>query len=114
MKEMISYCGLACHECGAYIATVNNDEKKRREVAELWSKEYHVTLRPEDIACAGCVVLEGPHIGHCFECAIRKCGIAKGVITCAHCTDYGCKTIAAFLAQVPQAKERLESLRKNF
>ncbi len=41
MNEMISYCGLLCHECGAFIATLTNDNTKRAEVAAQWTKEYH-------------------------------------------------------------------------
>ena len=49
MDEMIAFCGIACHECGALIATENKDNEKRAEVAELWSKEYNVDIKPEDI-----------------------------------------------------------------
>ncbi len=34
MDEMISNCGILCHECGAYLATKADDDGKRREVAE--------------------------------------------------------------------------------
>ena len=29
MKEMISFCGLDCHECGAFLATKEDDDQKR-------------------------------------------------------------------------------------
>jgi len=28
---MIAYCGIKCTECPAYIATINNDDAKRKE-----------------------------------------------------------------------------------
>ena len=46
MEETIAICGLTCHECGAYQATINDDDKKREEVAELWSKEYNTECKP--------------------------------------------------------------------
>ena len=44
MNEMIAFCGLACHECGALLAKKDNDDKKRAEVAHTWSK--HKKIHP--------------------------------------------------------------------
>lgn len=38
MKEMIAVCGLDCSQCGAFLATKENDDKKRAKVAQEWSK----------------------------------------------------------------------------
>jgi len=38
MKQMIAFCGLACHECGALLATQDDDDAKRAEVAQGWSE----------------------------------------------------------------------------
>lgn len=40
MNEAIAFCGLACHECGAFLAAKNDDDEKRREVAELRSRQF--------------------------------------------------------------------------
>ena len=51
MEEIIAYCGLFCHECGAFQAPRDNDNEKRALVAQKWSKEFKADLKPEDINC---------------------------------------------------------------
>ncbi len=51
---MIAFCGLICHECGAFLATKENDDQKRATVAQEWSKLFKVEIKPEDINCDGC------------------------------------------------------------
>lgn len=111
MNEMIAYCGLACHECPTYLATKNNDDKKRAEVAEQWSNQYNTVLKPEEINCDGCLTDGGVLFKHCQVCEIRKCGIDKGVVTCAHCDEYACEKLENFFNLVPECKELLEGIR---
>lgn len=111
MGEMVAFCGLHCHECGAFIATKEDDDNKRKEVAELWSKEFDADLKAEDINCDGCLS-EGPRIfGHCAVCGIRKCGREQGVPNCAHCDEYACEKLEEFFQMVPDSKERLDQIR---
>jgi hypothetical protein len=51
---MIAICGIKCNECPAFLATQENDDLKRKEVAEMWSKEFQAAFKPEDINCDGC------------------------------------------------------------
>ena len=111
MEKMIGCCGLPCHECGAFLATQHDDDVKRKEVAELWSKEYQKDIRPEDINCDGCVAVDGIHFDYCNVCEIRKCARARSVANCAHCDDYGCDTITRFFEIVPACKTRLDEIR---
>ncbi|MCD4818552.1 MAG: DUF3795 domain-containing protein [Candidatus Cloacimonetes bacterium] len=108
---MISYCGLACHECGAFIATQNNDDAKRKEVAKAWSREFEANIKPEDINCNGCTSQSENLFSHCFECEIRKCGIKKKVVNCGICNNYPCKIINDFHQFVPEAKKRLDEIK---
>jgi hypothetical protein len=34
LDEMIAFCGLDCYECGAFLATKENDDQKRVKVAQ--------------------------------------------------------------------------------
>jgi hypothetical protein len=111
MSEMIGFCGLGCHECGAFLATISDDYVKRKEVAELWSKEYSVDLKPEDIICDGCLSESENLFRHCKVCEIRKCGKEKAVGNCAHCSDYACTMLEKFLKMVPDARTRLDAIR---
>lgn len=113
MDKMIAVCGITCSDCGAYIATQKNDDAKRKEVADAWSKDYDHKFKPEDINCDGCLTLDGRHINHWNICEIRKCGTDMGVKNCACCSGYKCEKIAAFLEQVPKAKKTLEEIREK-
>ena len=46
-------------------------------------------------------------------CEIRKCGMDKGVKNCAYCADYGCDKLLKFFEMAPQAREKLEEIRKH-
>ena len=54
MKQLIGCCGLDCEKCGAYIATVNNDDEMRKQTAKLWSEWNNTEIPPEAINCTGC------------------------------------------------------------
>jgi hypothetical protein len=110
---MIAYCGLDCDKCDAFIATANNDYAMRARVAEVWAREYNVSIRPEDINCAGCKS-DGPRVHYCESmCEIRKCAAKKNLSTCATCMDYPCKPLEdTIFGHAPEAKARLDALCK--
>jgi hypothetical protein len=112
MEKIVAYCGLACSDCIAFIATHENDDAKRKEVSAIWTKEYGRVFKPEEINCDGCVK-DGKHFGYCNICEIRKCGTSKGVTNCAHCDSYGCEKIMRFFTVAPKAKETLEHIRQE-
>jgi hypothetical protein len=113
MNEIVSVCGLLCNECGAFLATRNDDDEKRAEVARLWSKQYNADLKPEDINCSGCISDSEPIFGHCRVCEIRKCGKEKDVVNCAYCDQYPCEKLDKFFQMVPDAKQRLDKIRSG-
>jgi hypothetical protein len=114
MDKMIAYCGIVCTECPAFIATQQNDDAKRKQVAEMWSKQYKMPVKPEDINCDGCISGGKRLLNYCAICEIRKCGQGKGVINCAYCHDYGCEKLTKFFAIAPsEAKASLEKIRKK-
>jgi len=113
MNEMIAFCGLLCSECGAFLATRDDDNDKRAEVAKLWSKEFNKDFKPEDINCDGCLSEGGNLFNYCNVCEIRKCGREKGVMNCAYCDEYSCEKLEKFFQMVPDAKERLDEIRNS-
>ncbi|MBN2590312.1 MAG: DUF3795 domain-containing protein [Sedimentisphaerales bacterium] len=113
MEIMTGFCGLVCSDCGAFIATQNNDDEKRAEMAKLWSEQYKVDLKPSDINCDGCISDSKRLIGHCNVCQIRKCGKAKGIQNCAYCDDYACEKLDGFFKMVPNAKNNLDEIKSN-
>lgn len=114
MEDIVAYCGLLCHECGAFQATRDNDNEKRALVAQQWSKEYKVDLKPEDINCTGCPS-EGENVfNYCHVCEIRKCAKENDVLTCAHCYDYPCEKLDKFFQRALDCKTRLDKIREKF
>lgn len=113
MEKMIAYCGLICNsECPAFIATQKDDDEARKKVAERWSSEKY-PLRPEDINCDGCLVVDGRLLAFCKDCEARRCGLARGVKNCAYCEEYPCEKLDDMHRQAPKAKLRLDEIRKN-
>ena len=111
MNDIVSFCGLLCNECDAFIATENDDDEKRVEVARLWSAQYNAEFKPEDINCDSCLSDGERLFGHCKVCQIRKCGKEKGIVNCAHCDEYACEKLEEFFQMVPDAKKRLDQIR---
>ncbi len=108
MKELIAYCGLNCETCQARVATVNNDEALRREVAAKWSEWNKVEITPEMINCAGCRV-EGVKTPYCDSlCPIRRCALGRQAETCGRCPDMDkCEKLAAITGNNPEAPKNL-------
>ena len=114
IMENISICGLDCAVCPAYTAHITDDWGLREATAKEWSTAFGFECKPEMIDCVGCTVVDGVHIGHCFECVIRKCGLGRGVANCGLCEMFGgCSIIGDFLVKVPQAKANLERVRAS-
>lgn len=113
MNEMIAFCGISCQTCGAFIATKNNDDEKRAEVAKAWSKQYQSDIKPEDINCDGCLSGGTQIFSYCSVCELRKCGKEKGVANCAHCDEYACSKLEGFFQMVPESKKTLDEIRKK-
>ena len=53
--EQISFCGMACNECPAFLATQKNDDDERKKVAEIWSKKYNADIKAENVNCDECL-----------------------------------------------------------
>ena len=113
MGKIISICGNICSDCAAFKATREDDELKRKETAEVWSKMYSSEISPEDINCEGCLSTGEKVFTHCNVCEIRKCGIEKGVPNCAYCDEYICEKLGGFLKIVPSNKDLLEKIRES-
>lgn len=82
---LISICGLDCEKCEARIATINNDDKLRREVALKWSDLNRVKITKDMINCLGCR-MNGVKTPFCDKyCPIRKCALLKKMKTFKDC-----------------------------
>ena len=113
MEEMIAYCGLACHECEVFLATREDDNKKRVKVANRWSKRYNTIFERHDINCDGCKSQTGRLFKYCLTCEIRQCGIGKGIENCGHCHEYPCEKLDPIFKVAPGLKDRLSAIKSD-
>ena len=111
MEETISRCGLICTECPAFIATKENDHKKKAEVAAVWSEQFKMEVKPEDVTCVGCLA-DGEHSSYCGMCEIRKCAVERELESCGLCVDYACEKLEKVLSMEPSCRERLDRIRE--
>ncbi len=110
---MIACCGINCIECEAFAATKDDDDLQRAEVARRWSEQFDTELKPEEINCEGCQSSGNILFSHCRVCEIRNCCRDKGLENCAYCDDYGCEKIKILFSMVPEAKNRLDTIRAS-
>ncbi|MGQ9801442.1 MAG: DUF3795 domain-containing protein [Candidatus Saccharicenans sp.] len=114
MAKILAFCGLDCGDCEAYIATQQNDQAGLEETARKWAEQFGATgLGPEMCICDGCSSGGRLSTAHAATCAIRVCASKRGVLTCAHCSDYGCDILQQFFAFAPVLKEKLDAIRKE-
>jgi hypothetical protein len=111
MAEMIAYCGLLCNECPAYLATVEDDDAARAEVAAQWSTEQW-PLVAADVNCDGCTTVGGRTLSFCSDCSTRNCAMEHEVANCAHCAEFACSALQKHweMSHPADAKARLEAL----
>ncbi|HYA13697.1 MAG TPA: DUF3795 domain-containing protein [Syntrophales bacterium] len=113
MEKMIAFCGINCAECPTFLATQEDNDRKRERVVERWYKDYHMQIKAEDINCDGCLSETGRLFSHCNVCEIRKCGQEKKVENCAHCKEYPCQKLNKFFEVVPHGKVTLDEIRRT-
>jgi hypothetical protein len=118
MEENLSYCGLICQTCPIYLATREKDDDKRYDmkvqiVREI-KKHYGEECKPEDITdCDGCKAESGRLFSGSKNCHMRKCARQKGLENCAYCDEYACERIEKFFATDPDAKARLDAIKRE-
>ena len=114
MVKIQAYCGLDCGECEAYVATQKDDRAGLEATAKQWAAQFGAMNITADMCiCDGCSSGKRISTAHASTCAVRLCATRRGVVTCAHCQDYGCETLKGFFSFAPVLKEKLETIRKE-
>jgi len=118
METLIAYCGLSCDRCPIHLATLEKDKSQQRfmreSIAEQCRKSYGMNLDPDDItACDGCSARYGRLFSGCLNCLIRQCAIRKNIESCAICYEYICEHLETHFSSDPEARDRLEEIRRS-
>jgi hypothetical protein len=111
MNDSIAYCGLDCHKCEAYLATVNDDDGLRRKVAKEWSELNNVEITPEMINCEGCRA-DGKKTPFCESlCPIRQCAMERNYRTCGDCEEMeSCTKVRMVIGNNQEALNNLRQI----
>ncbi|MHA2127649.1 MAG: DUF3795 domain-containing protein [Promethearchaeota archaeon] len=96
MDEIIAYCGGVCHTCAIFLATRENNDKKRHkmrvEIAQQIKELYGAEIKADDVAdCDGCRAEDERLFNK--DCQIRKCAQKKDIEICTSCTEYPCEKL---------------------
>ncbi len=115
MEMMIAYCGLACDTCPIHLATLEQEDQKKKSmrtsILKTCIEEYGMNLQIKDITdCDGCRIDKRLFTG-CINCEIRKCALNRKIGSCAFCEEYSCEKLKKHLEIDPTAKIRLEEFR---
>lgn len=108
-EQMLSYCGIDCAVCPAYLATQANDIEKLTTLAGQWfegATDYTIVL------CNGCKS-DGHIMKWCAECPTRACAIERELENCAYCADFGCEKLLKVFEMSADAKANLELIRAS-
>ena len=65
---MIAYCGIKCSDCQIQLATKDDSEESRIEVAKTWSEKFGWNLKPEDIDMVIHTHLHNDHCENDYKC----------------------------------------------
>jgi hypothetical protein len=99
MEPGIAFCGVACGDCPAYIATQAGDPAALEQVLVEWRAYFKAPhLVVADIVCDGCQTRGGRLNGYCQHCAIRPCALERSLSSCALCDEYACAQLERFLS----------------
>ena len=115
MEKIIAYCGIVCSDCPAYLATQADDRAALERVAAQWREQFNAPeITADSIICDGCLATNGARLsGYCATCEIRACGVDRGVVNCAYCSDYACEKLEGFLGHLPEARAMLDNIRQS-
>lgn len=117
MDILPAYCGLMCETCPIFQASLEPDlfkqQKMRESIAEECRRIYGMDLQASDIGdCEGCRTGTGKIFKGCLDCEIRICARARNLENCAFCRDYACNKLLKHFEVDPEARIRLDEMRR--
>lgn len=100
-------CGVDCNSCPRYLAKNEDNEKRLKEVAEMWRMVGwgNVEEAPEGVTCDGCESIQVCGLG------FTECVREKHINNCGECPDYPCERM---LKRLDRNVEEARISRENF
>ncbi|MDD5458262.1 MAG: DUF3795 domain-containing protein [Phycisphaerae bacterium] len=111
-RKLVGACGNYCGKCSDYIAYVTKDSELKKKVAEEIKKQFGMDISPEKIACEGCWGDIHNAWAASLECKIRQCALTKGILTCAECDSFPCKTYNEQFDNHSQQAKNINSIKQ--
>ncbi len=109
--EYISYCGLLFNQCPVFIATVENNEQVKDQLARGYTSDKCQFSR-EDMNCFGCFSEKSKDSKMCGNCTIRNCAKNQRVKNCGYCNEYPCDYIKTHVREGSENRKRLDDIKK--
>jgi len=95
MEPILSLCGMRCDLCMAYRPKIELHPENRQILSDGWYTYFGFRIPPEEIECDGCFADGKPTLDS--ECKVKPCVTARGIASCASCTDYICEKLSDIL-----------------
>lgn len=111
-EKILAYCGILCNECPIYIATQNNDQKAKEELAVQCSND-RCKFEPEDMYCLGCFKVDVQKSKMCSHCEIRACAVQKDIVNCGECDQFPCATVEKLIPADSEGRARLNQIKMS-
>lgn len=100
METILSYCGMRCDLCLAYLPNVTNKPENRQILSDGWHQYFGFRMSPEEIHCHGCRNCVNLTLDE--DCPVRPCVIERELENCAQCEDYICEKLKERLVDFEQ------------
>ena len=104
------FCGINCHTCPIYQATVEDKPEERAKLAREWNKTHQTTYKASQMICLGCK--SNRPFAYSDECEIRECNISRGLKNCGGCLEFPCKIGREFWKTMPEEYENLKKIHR--
>lgn len=99
---LIGACGIFCENCSIYIATKENNDDLKKQIAKKIFPDKDPELVYDKIVCYGC---HGPIDTHWSpDCKILDCSREKEYTICAECSNFPCDISKKFYGSYDHAK----------
>lgn len=103
-KEVLTRCGYRCDLCLAYKPNIEAHPENRQILSDGWHRYFGFRIPAEKIYCEGCME-ENPQLID-QACPVRPCVIARGLMSCSECRDFGCDKLKERLVDFAEMEKK--------